>query len=183
MQRFARSASIVLVILMIGFSPVLAADSAAPTSKAEPVFADGVYLILREVETPKELGPLKSGETSIVYDYADSDLKPKPPARILVIKPKPDIPVMLEESPNLAKDRNGRPMLNISLSKESIEPLRKFTHDNLGGAIAMILKNHVVSTHKIREEIKEGKVQITRCSDSACEVLYLHLKDKVAATK
>jgi len=46
-----------------------------------------------------------------------------------------------------------------------------FTRAHQGGRMAMVIDGEIVTLHKVRSVITDGKVQITRCTDNACEVL------------
>lgn len=154
-----------------------------PASFAEKVpqssLADGIYLIHHE--EPSDVGVLKPGpdEFSIVFDYSFLEEKPTDPPQILIIAKTPDVPLILSSEPGIGKDSMGKSLLSLSLSQEHVETLRIFTKSHIMSRIALIINGKVVSVNKIREEIKEGKVQINRCTNSFCEKLRIDLQQKV----
>jgi hypothetical protein len=49
------------------------------------------------------------------------------------------------------------------------------TRENPKGRLAVILAGDVVTVHKIRAVIKEGKVQVSNCDPKAGAYLFCHL--------
>jgi preprotein translocase subunit SecD len=56
----------------------------------------------------------------------------------------------------------------------------EFTEKNIMHQIAFVTDGTVITIHKIRAAVTDGEIQITRCTDNACQVLYLRLKEKVS---
>lgn len=136
---------------------------------------NGFYLILHEYETMTRESKSNPGEVTIIYDYEFLDPKPDVRPETLVIHEVPEIPLQLEEKPQKMMDEKDKPLLNLQLSAEYIEPLRQFTKTNIMSKVAIVIGGKVISVHKIREEIKDGKIQITRCSSDSCEKLLIEL--------
>ena len=56
--------------------------------------------------------------------------------------------------------------------------VEQLTHANLGREVPIILGGEVVTTHKIRQVIKGGEVQITSCAPGAAAYLVKQLRAK-----
>jgi preprotein translocase subunit SecD len=63
----------------------------------------------------------------------------------------------------------------VSLARKNVKRAETFTRAHLGGRIAMVVDGEIVTLHKIRTVITDGKVQIARCTDNACDVIYSKL--------
>jgi len=137
---------------------------------------DGLYLILREGTERKALVPLRDGESLVLDDYKYLEVKPEEPPEYLVIRSAPDVPLILEDNPRAERDVNGRTKLYLTLSSKYVDKLERLTRDNLGSRVAVLVGGEIVSTHKIKSVIKDGRLQLTRCTDNACEYLLLRLK-------
>jgi len=68
-------------------------------------------------------------------------------------------------------DGQGKSILSVSLARKNVERTEAFTRAHLGGKVAMVIDGEIVTLHKIRSVITGGKLQITRCTDNACEVI------------
>jgi preprotein translocase subunit SecD len=62
-------------------------------------------------------------------------------------------------------------ILRVKLKKKYAQRLEDFSRRHLGGTVAIVLDGEIVTLHKVRSVVSGGQVQITRCSDNACEVL------------
>ena len=69
--------------------------------------------------------------------------------------------------------------LGISLTPSASELLEAFTRDHLGQRVAVVTGGEVITMHKIKEVIKGGKIQISRCGDRGCEILFQELEDNI----
>lgn len=137
--------------------------------------SDGVYAVLQEAASPESARVDAPGSIVLVYDrkYSDSD-KGTPP-EYLAIDTGSFVPMILEGSPVARKDDRGFTLLSVTLARDQVKPLEEFTRTHLGGRVAIILDGEVVSMHKVRSVIEGGKLQITRCGDNACDVLFSKL--------
>ena len=98
------------------------------------------------------------------------------PTKYVVIEPEPFVPLILGEAPNREKDDKGKPNLLLKLAKDQVKPLDDFTTKHLGGTVAIVIGGDIVTMHKIKAAIKGGLIQITRCSDHGCQVIYTELQ-------
>lgn len=150
------------------------APAAGPQN--EPL-ATGFYLVHDEAEVASELEPRDEGERIVVYDYRFlRDKKPTP--KYLLVGSKPDVPLSLATQPRLFTSQNGFPALDLELTKASAGVLEEVTGANVGRVAALIIDGDVISTHKIRAKITGGALQITRCTDDACEYIFAKLENE-----
>lgn len=150
----------------------------AKDANASPL-ADGFYHVIRFSKNQEEVLPLHADEKLVEYDYHLLQEDEREPKEYEVLEDKNFVPIILDGDPQKDKDNKGRPNLLIKLSESQIKPLEDFTSKHLGSRVAIVIGNQIVTMHKIREAIKGGKVQISRCSDHGCEVIYTELqKDK-----
>jgi preprotein translocase subunit SecD len=143
--------------------------------KLETKLPNGLYLVFDESDDEKKLKPFGKQQL-VVYDYEFFPLDDRDTASYLIISPEQFIPLKLGVEPQKEKDLQGKPKLMLQLSQDQIIPLEEFTTKNLGKAVAIMIGSKVVTKHKIKEAIKGGKMQITRCSDNGCDVLYTQLQ-------
>ena len=83
--------------------------------------------------------------------------------------------MILEGKPDAERDSTGRTLLSVTLARDQVQPLERFTTTHLGGKVAILLGGEVITVHKVRSIIHEGKLQITRCTDDGCSVLLSRL--------
>jgi len=139
---------------------------------------DGFYLIQREASTRTELQPLIESERILVNDYEFLQENERGKTTYIVVNTGSFIPIILREPPIKEKDDVGKPKLSIALAEDQIQPLEKFTRENVMKNVAIVIGGRVVTMHKIRMPIVGGKIQITRCTDHGCEALYTELEKR-----
>jgi len=136
---------------------------------------DGVYRVLREGASEKEVQPLQEGE-AIVSDYSRYlKREANDPIRYFVVADTPDVPLKLARAPVVSADDAG-PRILVKLTAKSGSALEKVTRDNQGGKLTIVIKGEVVTTHKIRDVITGGDIQITSCVAGAAEYLLEQLR-------
>lgn len=137
---------------------------------------NGIYLVRKEAFKASDLKPIdKDKEQLLVNDYKFFQSDERQKTKYLVIKKAPFIPITTNSKPELGKDDEGKPKLLISLAEDQIKPLAQFTTKNRGKEIAIVIGGNVVSCHKIKEPITQGKIQFTRCTDNGCKAIYTQL--------
>lgn len=151
------------------------ADVASRTSAADKL-PNGVYLILCEGPNRKAVEPTAISERVLVNDYHFLQPTDRDETTYIVVSKSEFIPMVLSGDPTKEKDAKGRSKLLLQLAHEQITPLEDFTRKNVGKAIAIVIGGEVVSSHKVRETIVGGRMQITRCTDNGCDVIYSELK-------
>lgn len=149
---------------------VLAEDSTLP---------NGIYLVLREAASSKFLEPASATERILIDDgHLLEPTQPNLPdePRFVALSTEHFIPISLAQKPTKKLDAQGKKQLLFELAKEQVVPLETFTRENCGRSVAIVIANQVVTVHKVREPIRGGKIQITRCTDNGCDVLYTQLQ-------
>jgi hypothetical protein len=118
-----------------------------------------------------------AGRAHVVLPYDDRYSEPseRGPRTYVAIDTTSWVPLILEGLPEARPDGSGRTLLGVTLQERYVKPLEDFTTRHLGGRVAILLDGEIVTMHKIRAIIREGKIQITRCDDNACEVLFTKL--------
>jgi hypothetical protein len=148
-------------------NPVQAAASPA----AQPL-ENGAYLIIREAPTPQDARVEGVPHVVIAYDRRKyGDAPPSEPLTYVAIDTRDYVPLVIEGTPEMISNGQGKSVLTVSLARKNAERAEAFTRAHLGGRIAMVVDREIVTLHKIRSVITGGKVQITRCTDNACEVI------------
>jgi preprotein translocase subunit SecD len=136
---------------------------------------NGVYAVLREGLTRAEVQSEQRPHMVLVYDRkyseADKDLPPK----YVALDTSSFVPLVLAGPPDARKDDRGRTLLSVTLARQHVKTLENFTQTHLNGVVAIVIDGEIITMHKVRSVINDGKVQITRCSDDACRTLRLKL--------
>lgn len=140
--------------------------------------ANGAYLVLREAPTPQEAKANSDSGLVLVYDRRTySGAPPDEPLVYVAIDPADFIPLLIEGAPEMQKDGRGLSKLTVSLARQNAKRAEDFTRSHLGARIAMVVDGEIVTLHKIRSVVTDGKLQITRCTDNACEVIRAKLTE------
>ncbi len=98
----------------------------------------------------------------------------------LIINTTDFVPLLLEGEPLLLPQAENKKKLQLTFSRPSAEKLEKFTAANSMRQATMIVNGEVLTMHKIRDTIRGGKMEITGCSDNACQRIYVMLKNHKA---
>jgi hypothetical protein len=133
---------------------------------------NGMYFVLREATTLQ--GARVEGVPQVVLAYDRrkySEAPPNEPLTYVAIDPTDYIPLLIEGVPEMKTDAQGKSILSVSLARKNIDRTETFTRAHLGGKIVMLIDGEIVTLHKIRSVITGGKLQITRCTDNACQVI------------
>jgi preprotein translocase subunit SecD len=75
----------------------------------------------------------------------------------------------------MKKDGGWKTILSVTLKKKYVKMLEDFTRAHHGKKAAVLLDGEIIMIHKVRRLISEGKLQVTRCTDNAFEVLSVKL--------
>jgi len=144
----------------------------AALSPAAHRLENGAYFIFHEAPTAQEIQTQGAPQVVLAYDRKKySEAPPNEPLAYVAIDPKDYVPLIIEGAPEMTRDGQGKSVLTVSLARKNAERAEAFTRAHLGGRIAMVVYDEIVTLHKIRNVITDGKVQITRCTDNACEVI------------
>ncbi len=159
------------IAVLTGFvGGAMPAAAKQPADNRRPL-ARGVYAVLREGLTREEAQPDKVPYAILIYDrkYSESD-RDRPPEYV-ALDTSFFVPLRLAGPPEARKDDRGWTLLNVTLAPEHVKTLERFTREHLGGRVAIVIDGEIITMHKVRSVIEGGRVQITRCSDDACQVL------------
>jgi hypothetical protein len=143
-----------------------------PLVAASPrTLANGAYAVLREGATPQEA----RGDAGVVIAYDRRTYSGAPadePLVYVAVDPADYIPLVIEGTPVMTSDGRGKDVLTVSLSRKYVRRAEDFTRAHLGrGRIAIVVDGQIVTLHKVRSVITDGRLQITRCTDKACAVI------------
>ena len=145
---------------------------------ATPV-KDGFYAVVKKEAVEGEHPSLPEGEERLDYDPSflgdhDDPLK-------VVVDTRSVVEMLLKEPPEKRPDTTARTQfwLGVTLTDEAAGKFEAFTREHLGGTVAVVVGGRVITMHKIKSVITGGKIQISRCGDNGCQILYRELTDNV----
>lgn len=146
-----------------------------------PVFSqstvpNGLYPVVREASNREALLPLAPGEVVVVHD--PSILEGGATDKVhLVVRRDEFAPLSLKQPPQKLPDQTDRTLfwLGLTLDDSSSQRLEEITRAHLGQTLAVVVGGNSVTKHGIKSVIKGGKVQISRCGDNGCQVLFREL--------
>ncbi len=167
--------ALVLAVAICGCSSLHAQPTNQALAAAAPVtraLQNGAYAVLREAPSAREAGAEGGSQVVLAYDRRRySGAPPNEPLTYVALDPNDYVPLVIEGRPGMKSDGQGKSVLTVSLVRKNVKGAEAFTRAHLGGRMAMVIDGEIVTLHKIRTVITDGKVQITRCTDNACEVL------------
>jgi preprotein translocase subunit SecD len=176
-ERMFRAVSLLVSVLVLsGHAMVASQEKGTPPG---PKLADGIYAVLREGADQKALLPLKEGEAMAVDRHPYLPKKDNEPNRFLVVHAKADVGIDLDGAPNAVKEGTEVVRILLKLQPKAAKALEDLTKDNVGKQLTIVVGGEVVTTHKIREAIPGGLVQITSCTPGAAN----HLVERLQAMK
>ena len=148
-----------------------------------PAFAqvpDGFYSVTAQAGPSEMLRDVSEGQALLEYNPLFLD-NPEDEALTVLVETGDYVPISLKESPTKTADQTDRTQfwLQISLTDHAAEQLERFTSDHLGGTVAIVVGGKVVTMHTIKDVVKGGKLQISRCGDDGCQLLFRELRDNV----
>jgi preprotein translocase subunit SecD len=168
-------------IILIPFFMLILFGSSFSQNKT---ISDGFYLVTKIDTVATQLSTLSSNEIVISFSKLFEEYNSDEFRRI-IIDTTEFVPLELEKSPSteqqplVAGSTENKKKLLLTLTKEAGEKLKTFTAKHLMSKVVIVVDGEALTMHKIREAITGGQVQITRCNDNACEILYVKLKDNV----
>jgi len=140
---------------------------------------NGIYLVLRSGAAKSELEPLRADEKMLVDDGRFLEESEREPAEYVVVEEKSFIPFKLEQKPVEGYTTDNKPKVHLQFAKEQGQDLDALTGNNIGKRIAIVIDDQIVSCHKIKEALKGGKMQISRCTKESCKLIFTSLlKDR-----
>jgi len=146
-----------------------------PAPAQSLMLVDGLYLVLRQADDPKQLQPVADTETLLVNDGRFLEQAERNPVEYAVLDTKAFVPFALNGTPREDHESSGKPRLQIQFAPKQALALEQLTGENVGRTIAIVVGGEIVTCHKIKEAIKGGCLQITRCTKTGCALIYSQL--------
>lgn len=175
MKKHYKTLAIIFILLsiMVLYIQCSKNSSRNNNSKISTSPLTGFYLVIAESDSTSSLPNVKDDQQIVYYDYKYLLENERGKPRFLLISKFPDVPLMLSGTPELIeKSQNGFPELLFKLTPEASNALEELSREHLGGKIAFLINNEPVTLHKIKSTIVGGQFQLTRCTDTACRVIY-----------
>jgi hypothetical protein len=141
------------------------------STEADTQLQHGLYLVLMDGSEGECLSARVDSQIVLIHDDRFLEEKSDEPPEYLLVSTVPDVPLVLAFEPERVINARGRPELRIALAEQHVERLRVFTERNLGRRLALVVAGQVVSAHRIRAVIEDGRLQITRCDEDACRYI------------
>ncbi len=132
----------------------------------------GMYLVHEKRQKDVRYATLPEKTRLAIYDQGAVLGLENDPVQYIVVSATPDVPIILGCDPKKDKDARGHTKLNLQLEENYAPVLESFTRKNVGASVAMIIGGRIITMHKIRTAIEGGRMQITRCTDNACDTIY-----------
>lgn len=141
---------------------------------------DGFYRVMRTGNHDKDILPLAENERIIPFNqffFEKTDQENK----FVVVLTDDFVPLSLQSKPTESEldDQRKTKTLLLSLTEDAKNRLTEFTTAHLNKMTGIVVGGEALTMHKIKTVIDSGKLQISRCSDNACELLYVELQDNV----
>ncbi len=140
------------------------------------ILKDGLYPILRSAREGSHLLPLQSPEALIRFNHKFVD-RTAQMEHFMVVDKMDFVPLRLSEQPSTIQQPDGFKKLMLQLDDRASQQLAFFTESYINRRVAIVLGGEAVSVHKVKAVIQNGLLQISRCTDNACEYLYYELRD------
>jgi len=122
--------------------------------------------------------PLLANERRIEFNKEFIE-KTEQDVKYIVINRDEYAPLYLKEAPQTQEQEDNRKRLLLTLSDSAKLQLKYFTTKHLNKLTTIVVNGEALTMHKIRTVIDGGRLQISRCTDNACELLYVELQDNV----
>lgn len=97
----------------------------------------------------------------LAYDRRKySGAPPNEPLTYVAIDPKDYVPLIIEGTPEMKSDGQGKSLLTVSLARKNVQRAEAFTRAHLGGRIAMVVGGEIVTLHKVRRSSQTGRCKL-----------------------
>ena len=137
---------------------------------SENLLADGVYAVLQMNNDPNAIKPNKQNQHVVKYvrSVGWGDTKPSP--NYLLLNSKPAVRMRLASKPVVVKS-GGEKRLNVRLTEDGSNDLRRFTEKQINKRAAVIINGEVIFVATIRAPIRSSEFQISLCNGNESEAL------------
>lgn len=133
---------------------------------------DGTYQVISLLNDSAMFKPLLAGQVIIPFDTIFNPGEYKK----VVIDTLDYVPMELASAPSIELQSNNKKLLSVTLTPEAAEKMKSFTSKRVMKQVVIVFGGKAITMHKIREAITGNKMQITRCTDNACEHLLVIMK-------
>lgn len=144
-------------------------------SENSKISQSGIYLVLRSDRTKSKIEPIVVGEKMIVDDGRFLEESERDPAEFVVVDEKSFIPFKLDQKPVEGYTKDNKPKVYLQFADAQAKDLDALTGNNVGKRIAVVIHDQIVSCHKIKEALRSGKMQISRCTKESCKLIFSDL--------
>jgi hypothetical protein len=178
MHKCAFIISMIIIFVILGACQVQPDRNKSDCDKNEvsQKHQTGFSIVAAEADSISLLPAARDDQQIVRYDYKYLLKSERGKPRYLLLPITVDVPLLLTGTPELIdKGQNGFPELLFELTPEKSKKLEKLTSEHLGGKVAFIIDGEPVTLHKIRSSITGGQFQLTRCTDTACRIIYTRL--------
>jgi hypothetical protein len=162
-------------IIIILFFISIAANS--QTNLRKPV-NDGLYLVIRLGTDSTQFISLTNNQIVIRFNKLFIENADDKNTRI-AIDTSEYVPLELDKAPVFEQQTEQKKKLMLSLTPAASEILKSFSAKHVMEKVVIVIDGEALTMHKVREPITGGQLQITRCSDNACEKLFIMLKENI----
>ncbi len=138
---------------------------------------DGFYLVMNTWEDSSLIDPSGGEVIPYSHDFLEDNTSNQP--FFIEVQTVDFVPLSLSKKPKGIEQKDKRINLFLTLTATASDLLEQFTEKHINQKTCIVVGGQAVTMHKIREKITGGKLQITRCTDNACEHLLLELEDNV----
>lgn len=135
---------------------------------------DGLYLVSEVVSDSTRQKPGK-GSTFVIFNPLFLENAPDS-AQGLLVSTTEFVPLELQEAPELTGQADQKKTVQLSFTRLAADTLAAFSSRHIMQQVTLILDGQALTMHKVRSAITSGKLQISRCDDTACEKIYVQLK-------
>ena len=139
----------------------------------ESVIPDGLYPVIELAENETKTDAYATLDFNPMF--LAEDQKENPP--IVMVDTTDYVPLQLAAKPNTIEQPDKRKRLLLELSDTAADQLEDFSARHLMQKATIVVGGKALTVHRFKEKIVGGKLQISRCTDNACEFLYFELKD------
>jgi hypothetical protein len=101
--------------------------------------------------------------------------------RLVTLDSTAFVPLVFDRVPTRQEDADGAGRILITLAPEHVQHLRVFTRRHLNSVAALVVDDGIVSVHKIRAVIEDGRMQITSCSERSCKRIFSRIASRADA--
>lgn len=170
----SRIRPITLLALLASAAGLLLGDCAA---EQEDPSTTGLFLILEEAASSEDLPEPTADQQIVCYDYKFLREGERQTPKYFLLPSRPDVPLLLAGPPQSVVGERGFKELLIELTEGAARDMERVTRENLGAGAAFLIDGEAVTAHAIRAVIKDGRFQLSRCSDNACEYILARLRE------